>query len=655
INEGPYGVACAIELNTQLFDPSTIERMLGHYQTLLEGIVAEPAQRIAELPLLPPEERQQLLVAWNATARPDYGDDTCLHELFEQQVERTPDAVAVVAGASTLTYRQLDERANQLALHLRSCGAGPGELVGIFLERSVELVVALLGALKSGAAYVPLDPAYPKDRITSIYEQARPRVLITERALDGRLPVLDARIVRVDSDAEEIARGPSSRLSRLVTRTELSHVIFTSGSTGRPKGVAIEHGVMVNYIRFSRDLHPRPELGAWLFATSVCFDMSLFEVFVPLSWGGRIYVVEDLLALPSIGEEGGLTFVNAVPSVMSAFLRSGALPATLEAVSCAGEPLSNALVQQLHAAGVACVYDFYGPTETFIATWSRRSGEGPAVIGRPIANAQIYLLDAHGGLVPVGVPGELYVAGDGLARGYFNQPELTNERFVPNPFGAGRLYKTGDVARWLPDGTLQYVGRIDHQVKIRGFRIELGEIEVVLGAHAAVREVVVLAREDNPGDKRLVAYVVGRDGAPEVDALRTHAAAALPEYMVPSAFVVLDAMPVTPNGKLDRKALPAPDRAALVRHEYVPPRTEAEQLLAGSWCELLGVERVGVHDDFFALGGHSLLAMQLVARIRQTLAVALTVREVFEAPTLGALAEVIGRSAGDVAPPLVRV
>ncbi|MDX2089002.1 MAG: amino acid adenylation domain-containing protein, partial [Kofleriaceae bacterium] len=655
INEGPHDVTCAMELNTELFDVATIERMLGHFHTLAEGIVEEPARKIGELALLTAAERQQLLVEWNATARADYSDDTCLHELFEQQVDRTPDAIAVVADATALTYRQLDERANQLAFHLRSCGVGPGELVGIFLERSVEIVVALLGALKSGAAYVPLDPAYPEDRITSIYEQARPQVLITQSALGDRLPVLGARIVRVDSDAAEIARRPSSRLSRTATRTDLSHVIFTSGSTGRPKGVAIEHGVMVNYSRFARDLHPRPELGAWLFATSVCFDMSLFEVFVPLSWGARIYVVEDLLALPSVPDDAGLTFVNAVPSVMSAFLQAGALPATLQAVSCAGEPLSNALVQQLRAAGVACVYDFYGPTETFIVTWSRRSGEGPAVIGRPIANTQIYVLDAHGGLVPVGVPGDLYVAGEGLARGYFNEPAMTSERFVPNPFGAGRLYKTGDLARWLPDGTLQYVGRSDHQVKIRGFRIELGEIEVVLGAHASVREVVVLAREDEPGDKRLVAYVVGRGGKPEVDELRMQAAAALPEYMVPSAFVVLDAMPLTPNGKVDRKALPAPDLSASSQRTYVAPRTEAEELLAGIWIQLLGIERVGVHDNFFELGGHSLLVMRLVARVRQVHGVELTVRAVFEARTLGNLAAVIARSTAASAPALVPV
>jgi amino acid adenylation domain-containing protein len=621
-----------------------------------EALELRPSMPVRELDVLPPSERQQVLVDWNATLRADYQDDVCLHELFEAQVARTPDAIAVVAGTTVLTYQQLDARANQLAHHLRACGAGPGELVGIFLERSVEIVVALVGALKTGAAYVPLDPAYPKDRIAAIYEQARPAVLVTERALDGRLPEVGARVVRVDDDAEVIGRAPTARLPRAATRTELSHVIFTSGSTGTPKGVAIPHGVMVNYCQFSRDLHPRPELGAWLFATSVCFDMSLFEVFVPLSWGGRIHVVADLLALPSLPEDAGLTFVNAVPSVMTAYLQAGKLPSTLEAVSCAGEPLTNALVQQLRAAGVRRVYDFYGPTETFIATWALRSGTGESTIGRPIANTQIYLLDAQGMPVPIGVAGELFVGGDCLARGYFGRPDLTAERFVASPLGQGRLYRTGDLARWLPDGTLQYVGRRDHQVKIRGFRIELGEIEAVLSSHPTARDVVVVAREDIPGDKRLVAYVVGREGPPDVDALRAHVAAKVPTYMVPSAFVVLEAMPLTPNGKIDRKVLPAPEvGGGDARQAYVAPRTERESVLAGIWSQLLRVERVGVNDSFFELGGHSLLVMQLMAQVRKAFAVEVNVRTVFEAPTLGALAAVIEGTTREIAPPLVPV
>ncbi|MDX2090383.1 MAG: amino acid adenylation domain-containing protein, partial [Kofleriaceae bacterium] len=610
-----------------------IDRMVGHYQRLLEGIAANPAQPVGAYAMLTAAEYQQIVVDWNATVR-DYPRDVCLHELFEAQAERTPDEVAVVGPAVTLTYRQLDERANQLAAHLRGRGAGPGDLVGIFLERTVEIVVALLGTLKAGAAYVPLDPAYPKDRIASIYAQARPTVLISERALDGRLPEVGAQMVRIDDAAEAIAREPVSRLAHTTTPTNLSHVIFTSGSTGQPKGVAIEHRVMVNYCQFAREVHPGSELRVWLFATSVCFDMSLFEVFVPLAWGGRIYVVENLLALPSLPDDAGLTFVNAVPSVLAAYLQAGTLPASVEAVSCAGEPLTSALVQQLHAAGVGRVYDFYGPTETFIATWALRSSAGEATIGRPIANAQVYLLDAHGGPVPVGVPGELYVGGEGLARGYFGQPELTAERFVANPFGVGRLYKTGDLARWSSDGTLHYVGRSDHQVKIRGFRIELGEIEAVLAEHISVREVVVLAREDMSGDKRLVAYVVGRDEQPDVEALRAHASTKLPDYMVPAAFVVLASLPLTPNGKLDRKSLPAPDVMSSQR-AYAAPQGAVEELLAQIWREVLGLARVGRNDNFFELGGHSLLAIGMLAHLRRR-GWTVEVRDLFATPTLGA-------------------
>ena len=649
VEDGADAMRCMIEYATDLFDAATIARMGDHFQRLVAGIVANPDQKISALPLLSERERAQQLVEWNDTARA-YGADACLHELFEQQVDRTPDAVALVAGARTLTYRELDARANQLAHHLRACGVTPGALVGIFLERSEQLVIALLAALKSGAAYVPLDPTYPKDRLAFIHADAHPHVLVTEAALDGRLPELGVHVVRVDGDREiaAIAGAPATRLPASASRHHLSHVIYTSGSTGRPKGVAIEHAVMVNYARFSGELHPKGELRACLFATSVCFDMSLFELFVPLALGGRVIVVDDVFSLPSVAATAGITYLNAVPSVLAAYLRTGALPSTLEAISCAGEPLSNGLVQQLHAAGVPRVYDFYGPTETFIATWSLRSGEGTAVIGRPIANAQIYLLDAHGELVPRGARGELHVGGDGLAREYLHRPELTAERFIANPFGPGRLYKTGDVARWLPDGTLAYVGRIDHQVKIRGFRVEPGEIEVLLGNHPAVRAVAVIAREDVPGDRRLVAYVVGSDASAPlaVSELRAYVKAHLPDYMVPSAFVLLDALPQTPNGKIDRKALPAPEagRAALAR-AYTAPRTPTQARIAAIWSELLGVGEVGIDDNFFELGGHSLLATQVVSRIREAFRIELPLRSMFEGSTVAALADKVAAAA----------
>jgi amino acid adenylation domain-containing protein len=633
-----------LEYNTDLFDAATTSRMLAHLQRILEAVVADPDQRVASLPLLGEDERRELF-QWNATDA-TFEVDCCLHEIVEQQVDRTPDALAVVARDARLTYRQLEERANQLAHYLRAHGAGPEQLVGVFLERSAELVIALLAAHKSGAAFVALDPKYPKDRLATIHDDARPAVLVTQASLLDQVPPVGSHVVCVDTDRATLARQPSSRPERLARPKNLSHVIYTSGSTGRPKGVAIEHTVMVNYTRFSHELHPQEERGAWLFATSVGFDMSLFEMFTPLSWGGRIHVVDDLFALGTMGDRDGVSYVNAVPSVLAAYLRVGSLPGSVVAVSCAGEPLSNALVNQIYAAGVRRVYDFYGPTETFIATYCLRTGEGTPIIGKPGANMQAYVLDSHGALVPRGVRGELYVGGNGVARGYLRRPDLTAERFVHNPFGSGPLYKTGDVVRWLPDGTLTYVGRADYQVKIRGVRIEPGEIEVLLSNHPDVRTAAVVAREDTPSDKYLVAYVVGKMAPPSTDDLRAYLRARLPEYMVPAAFVAMDELPQTPNGKIDRKALPAPDRGrAAVTRAYVPPQTPTEIQLATIWSEVLGIATIGLHDNFFELGGHSLLATQVVSRVRSVFGVELPLRALFEQPTVGGMAVKIASGA----------
>ncbi|MDX2086329.1 MAG: amino acid adenylation domain-containing protein, partial [Kofleriaceae bacterium] len=458
-----------------------------------------------------------------------------------------------------------------------------------------------------------------------------------------------------------MAQGSAARLGRTAGPTDLAYVIFTSGSTGRPKGAMNEHRAVVNRLFWMQTAYRLDATDVVLQKTPFSFDVSVWELFWPLQVGARLVMArpeghKDPTYLVDVIQAQQITTLHFVPSMLAVFVEAKGVEActSIRRVVTSGEALAPALADRclarLPAAGL---FNLYGPTEAAIDVthWTCRPGARSVPIGRPIANIEIYILDAYRQPVPVGVAGELYIGGVGVGRGYVNRPELTAERFVPDPFRGGRLYRTGDLARWQADGTIEYLGRIDHQVKIRGFRIELGEIEAVLAGHASVGEVVVLARDEQAGDKRLVAYVVGRDGVPNVDALRAHVAAMLPDYMVPSAFVMLDAMPVTPNGKLDRKALPAPDQRAVGMRDFLAPRTETEHLLAAIWCELLDVERVGVHDSFLKLGGHSLLAMQMAMRIRQTLNVALTVRAVFEAPTLGGLAELIGRTrTGEVAP-----
>ncbi|MDX2093226.1 MAG: amino acid adenylation domain-containing protein, partial [Kofleriaceae bacterium] len=510
-------VACAIELNTQLFDPSTIERMLGHYQTLLEGIVAEPAQRIGELPLLPPAEREQLLVEWNATSQ-DYPRDACLHELFEAQVDLAPDAVAVEFEGAQLTYGELDRRANQLAHHLRSLGVGSDVRVGVCAERSLELVVALYGVLKAGGAYVPLDPSYPSERLAFMVEDAAVPVLLTQAHLVDTMPAHGARVVRLDADWAQVARASAARLGRTAGPSDLAYVIFTSGSTGRPKGAMNEHRAVVNRLHWMQTAYRLDATDAVLQKTPFSFDVSVWELFWPLLVGARMVVARpeghrDPSYLVEVIRAQQITTLHFVPSMLAAFLEGEGVESctSLRRVVTSGEALAPAHVDRCFARLPAAeLFNLYGPTEAAIDVthWTCRPGANVVPIGRPIANIEIYLLDPSRQPVPVGVAGELYIGGVGVGRGYLNRAELTAEKFVASPFGAGRLYRTGDLARWLADGTIEYLGRIDHQVKIRGFRIELGEIEAVLAAHATVREVVVVAREDSPGDKRLVAYVV---------------------------------------------------------------------------------------------------------------------------------------------------
>ena len=645
MEETEQGLRGTLEYNTDLFDAATITRMAGHLQTLLEGIVANPDQRLRDLPLLTEAERCRLLVEWNDTEE-DYPQDKCIHHSFEDQVERTPDTVAVVFEDQHLTYRELNWRANQLAHCLRMLGVGPETLVGVCLERSLEMVVGLLGILKAGGAYVPLDPKYPQERVAFMLADTQAPVLLTQQRLMQDLPEHSATTVCLDTHWDRIAQSSPDNPVNRATPQNLAYVIYTSGSTGTPKGVAIEHRSTVALIQWAVDLFGAEPFTGTLASTSICFDLSIFELFVPLSCAGKVILVKDALHLPHVPTDQEVTLVNTVPSAITELLRLGNLPSSVHTVNLAGEPLKKQLVQQIYSQEtVQYVFDLYGPSEdTTYSTFARRSPAGPYTIGRPIANTHVYLLDPHLKPVPIGVPGELCLGGAGLARGYLNRPKPTADSFIPNPFNeepGARLYKTGDLARYLPDGNIEFLGRMDHQVKIRGFRIELGEIETVLAQHSVVRETAVLAREDTPGDKRLVAYVVPHeDQKLSVTELRRFLKEKLPEHMVPSVFVTLEALPLTPNGKVNRRALPAPE---WVRPElesaFVAPRTPIEQMLAGTWTQVLGIEQIGVHDSFFELGGQSLLATQVISRLRDAFQVEVPLQDLFKAPTVIGLAE----------------
>ncbi|HEY0077786.1 MAG TPA: amino acid adenylation domain-containing protein [Pyrinomonadaceae bacterium] len=638
--ETAAGLVANVEYNTDLFDASTAERMLRHLEILLEAVVANPDERISAVTILTGEERARTQATPYQESLQD-GSAT-IQELFERQVEKTPDAVALISGDERISYGELNARANRLARYLRSSGVGAETLVGILSGRSTEMVVALLAVLKAGGAYVPLDPQYPQERIAFMLEDASVSVLITERALVERLPAHAARVVLLD-EPEVFSSESAENLNAKVAGENLAYVIYTSGSTGRPKGVAIVHRSAVELLRWASTQFNEAELSGVLASTSICFDLSIFELFAPLSTGGKIVLAENALALAELRAADEVTLINTVPSAMAELVRVGGLPASVRTVNLAGEPLKQALVRQVYRhEHVERVVNLYGPSEdttySTVAVQPRGAKHEPT-IGRPITNTEVFVLDEHLQLVPVGVAGELYIGGSGLARGYLNRPELTAERFIPNPFGEAigeRLYRTGDLARRLADGEIEFLGRVDYQVKIRGFRIELGEIEAAIGRNAGVGEAVVLAREDAPGDRRLVAYAVAREGASlSVEELRGYLKTKLPEYMIPSAFVVLDAFPLTPNGKIDRKALPAP---ATERDEasstFVAPRNEQEAQLARLWEEVLQVRLVGVRDNFFDLGGHSLLAVKLFSRIEEETGSTLPLSTLFESATV---------------------
>ncbi len=660
------GLAATAEYNTDLFEAPTVDRMLGHLQVVLEGVATDPDQRLASLPLLGEAERHQLLFEWNDT-RADYPAEACVHHLVEAQVERTPDAVAVVCDGQEVTYRELNRQANCLAHHLRTLGVGAETLVAICLERSLDMVVGLLGILKAGGAYVPLDPGYPKERLTFMLEDSQASVLLTQARLQAGLLVNRAQVVCLDTDWAGIAQQSQENPANGAAAENLAYVIYTSGSTGLPKGVAMSHRPLVNLLWWHVSNSSIAKGGRTLQYAPFSFDVSFQELFTTWCTGGTLVLAteevrRDPRQLVRLLAEEQVTRVflppTALETVAEALADPSLLVPPLREVITAGEQLriTRNVVALFTRLGNARLHNHYGPTESHVATQLCLAGppDGWPVlppIGRPIANTQMYILDVHRLPVPFGIPGELYIGGAGLARGYVNRPALTAERFIPNPFGdkpGARLYKSGDVARYLPDGTIEFLGRVDFQVKIRGFRVELGEIEIVLGQHPAVRQCVVLAGKDGSGRNRLVAYVVPDPGtAPTISNLRAFLQQKVPEYMVPSAFVLLASMPLTPNGKVDRNALPPPDsRRPDLDNCYVPPRNLTEEKLADIWCQILGLRQVGINDNFFDLGGHSLLGLQVIARLQEAFQIDLPVRSLFESPTITGLAARIDAALG---------
>ena len=696
----------ALQYNVDLFDTTTIARMAEHLQTLLVHVAADSNCHLSDLPLLTADERRQVLVAWNTTSA-DYPHMACIHGLFEIQMARTPDAVALVfdrgqgsgvrgqndgsplhpftpSPLQQLTYYELNRRANQLAHYLRQCGIEPEVRVGIGTDRSGVMVIGLLAILKVGGAYVPLDLAYPPARLVFMLNDAQAPVLLTQRHLCASLPSDNARVICLDEDWPLIAQFPEDNPVTRVSAANLAYVIYTSGSTGQPKGVMITHRSAVALLAWTHTIFTPAQLAGVLATTSICFDLSVFELFVPLSCGGMVILAENAVNLPARLASQPITLINTVPSAIRELLRIDSMPNSVGIVNLAGEPLQQSLVGQLYQRdSIQQVFNLYGPSED--TTYSSfaimpRTLAGTPAIGRPIANTQIYVLDSRMQPTPIGLAGELYIGGHGLARGYLRRPDLTAERFVPNPFAEDketrspptgawqgdketedaasetqnsklktqnlRLYRTGDLARYRASGEIEFLGRIDHQVKIRGFRIEPGEIEATILQHSDVYKTVVVEREDVAGDKRLVAYIVttnterpGRDGS-FVGELRRFLRTKLPEHSVPSSFVELAALPLTPNGKIDRKALPVPDRARPVLDDVlVPPCTPLEEDLARMWAQVLNLEQVGIYDNFFALGGHSLLAIQLLSRLRTTLQIEVPVHRFFEAPTIAGLSK----------------
>jgi amino acid adenylation domain-containing protein len=660
----------SLQYSTDLFDAATISRMIEHYRRLLSGIAVKPSQSIDVLPLLTTEEHKQVIEEWNRTTV-DFPRQKCIPGLIEEQVARAPEAIAVEHQGRKLSYREFNARANQLAWRLKELGVGPETRVGLMVERSLEMVVGLLGVLKAGAAYVPLDPDYPPERLSYMFESSQIKVLLTQERLQQDLLHFAGPVLALDGAAEQrrIAEHRTENPDVTLLPENLAYLIYTSGSTGRPKGVMNTHGGLMNRLLWMQEEYRLEPGDVVLQKTPFSFDVSVWEFFWPLMEGAKLVVArpsghQDPDYLATLINEQQITTLHFVPSMLAVFLDEERLKQcrSLRRVVCSGEALPQELARRcLASMPWAELHNLYGPTEAAIDVtyWKCLADDTHASvpIGKPIANMRVYVVDKGMEPVPVGVPGELCLAGVGLARGYWGRGDLTAEQFVPDGLSGRRgerFYRTGDLVRWLEDGNLEYLGRLDHQVKIRGFRIELGEIEAALQEHDSVRQAVVIAREDETGDKRLVAYVVperegeesnngrGRVGL-RISEWREHLLRTLPEYMVPNAYVQLEKLPLNHNGKIDRNNLPQPDTDT-PEQEYVGPRNATEETLCRLWQEVLRRERVGIHDNFFKIGGHSLMAVQLATRIREGFKLDIPLQRMFELPTIAQLAEAIDQA-----------
>ncbi|MDB6112568.1 MAG: cyclohexanecarboxylate-CoA ligase [Pedosphaera sp.] len=658
LNETRQGLVGCFEYNTDLFEAATIERWAGHFQNLLAAAVANPDQPLWALPLLTQCERDRMLIEWNDTTR-DYERGVCIQHLFERQVERSPEAIAATFESTSLSYRELNQRANRVAAHLQRAGVGPEVLVGIMMERSVEMLISMLAVLKAGGAYVPLDPSFPQDRLAFMVQDAGISVLLTQRK--GQAPLEFAHLHRVFVDelpADETSFWPNPRSE--VTPANLAYVLYTSGSTGKPKGVEVLHRGVVNFLSSMRRTPGIAAHDKLLAITTISFDIAALELLLPLTVGARVVIATAATtlspaALVAAIDHHGITIMQATPATWRMLLEAGWGGNPRLKVLCGGETLPLKLALKLRER-CGSLWNLYGPTETTI--WSTiypvNEVAGVVPIGRPIANTEVYVLDSQLQPVSVGVEGDLYIGGDGLARGYVKQPGLTAEKFIKHPFSRSpgvRLYKTGDRARYLPDGNLVCLGRGDQQVKVRGFRIELGEIESALAQHAAVMNAVVVVDRELGNENRLLAYWIARPGsAATTTELRKHLEQQLPGYMVPSAFVEMPAFPVTLNGKLDQSRLPKPEAGRpQLTVKFVAADNAMERFLAGTWREVLRQDKVGIHDNFFDLGGHSLSAMQVISRLQMSLGVELSITALFDFPTIAQFAERIWASLPDEA------
>jgi amino acid adenylation domain-containing protein len=653
IVEGDDGLTLDLDYNTALMDESTVARWLDCYEALLVSMAEDASQHVSRLALLSEAERNRVLCAANQTAA-DYPADKCVNGLFEEAVARTPKSIALEFEGQCLTYAQLNARANQLARHLTKVGVQPGDLVGAYMERSVEMIVALLATWKAGAAYVPLDPTFPRERLVFVFEDTQVPIVLTQARLEHDLPSADTRVVCVDRDWPTIDREDASDLDVPQDSSRVAYTIYTSGSTGKPKGVEVTQRNVVNLLQ---SMAKKPGLKATdvlVAVTTISFDIAALELFLPLITGAKLVlasrmVASDGLKLLDLIARSGATILQATPITFRLLLEAGWKGKPQFTVLCGGEALPRELANQILACGVP-LWNMYGPTETTI--WSAASqvsvADGPVPVGPPIDNTQFYVLDVNQQPVAFGVMGELYIGGDGVARGYYKRPELTREKFLPDPFRTSkpaRMYRTGDLVRRLPDGHFEFLGRMDGQIKLRGFRIELGEIESVLAMHSSVQQATVLLREDTPGDKRLVAYLVAQpDTTPDTAAIRSFLLTKLPDYMVPVGFITLPSLPLTPNGKIDRRALPVPEWGSQSHGTpFVEATTPDEKTMAGIWAEVLRVKKVGIHDNLFDLGADSLHVFQITSRAGAA-GLSITPRMILEQRTISAVLAAMQKS-----------